>query len=892
MAISHNPAIYRLIANELKSGVDFHDALVWVEESGFGSKEEVRIAGEAIRADLDRVYNFRDPAALIDEKGAGFYRWYVGPSASSTNWNSLRERLRAEGRTDQDLDGIEKSSTRVVSLLPSPTASKAEGRGLVMGYVQSGKTTNFMSVAAKCADEGYRLIVILSGVTNNLRNQTQNRVHSALSSGGDLHWHWLTQENIDFIPTPNAANTLSTVSNRSVMVIKKNAGRLQKLIDWLNTVPPEIRALVPMLIIDDEADQASVNTAKGRARRSAINDRLLRLMSTNFMPVHAYVGYTATPFANFLIDPNDENGERDLFPRDFIVSLPKGDGYFGAEQLFGRDAFNDDDEYIEDDGLNLIREISKDDIILLGKSASVKGATTSVAPKSLKESIRWFFLATAARRLRSGENQWSTMLIHASGRLAAHNEMKIIVEKYVSELQNMPRVQLEAMLETQWNIEQDALAGQLIPSAEIELSDLVNATIELVLKAKVLVDNSRSQDRIDYDYAKEGAEPERPILVIGGNTLARGLTLEGLISSYFLRTSNAYDSLLQMGRWFGYRPGYEDLQRIWMPPSLASWFRDLATVEAEIRDQIEQYSSDEVTPLRVPVLIRTHPAMMVTSAAKSYDAVQRRIGLSTQRIETVFFESKNESWLDSNLVAGNNFLDAIGENGISFEIGMRGTNVARGVPADLVKAFLDEYSFHQDSRFATKDIITDYINKVQENGELNFWNIMLMTKARVNSGSNMYQYSNGISVAKLTRTPLNEPELERANIKALAGSADAALDVPLVLSDEYPNMSSNPKPTKDDYIKLREKAGYEKTGLLGLYIIDKDSDSNTKTRVALEAPLDLLGLTFFFPKSRMADAAVSYLAPRPYVGIDEPEIEEDDGEDLFSADENDEEQVV
>jgi hypothetical protein len=878
----YNPAIYKLIDNELRAGKDILSAILFVKSLGFATNDEVDAAATAIRNDLERVYNFREPVVVTDESRVGFHRWYTGPDGKSVNWIALKDRLRDEGRTEEDLEGIDRSSSRVVSLLPSPASDKAQGRGLVMGYVQSGKTTNFMSVAAKCADEGYRLIVILSGVTNNLRNQTQIRVHEALSSSGELHWHWLTQESIDFKPTPNAANTLSTPQNRSVMVIKKNAGRLQKLIDWLNTVSPEIRARVPMLIIDDEADQASVNTDKGKARKSAINARLTHLMSSDFMPIHSYVGYTATPFANMLIEPNDQE---DLFPRDFIVSLPKGEGYFGAEQLFGRDAVNDDEEYVENDGLDLIRDISKDDVILLGKSASVKGATKSVAPESLKEAIRWFFMATAARRSRSGINEWSTMLIHASSRLNAHNEMKKLVDSYIHELRNMELSEFNKVFEMQWSTENQAYNDDPYNYAPIEFKHIADKTLELVLKAKVIIDNSQSQDRIDY-HSKQG-ERERPILVIGGNTLARGLTLEGLISSYFLRTSNAYDSLLQMGRWFGYRRGYEDLQRIWMPSRLASWFKDLATVETEIREQIEQYAADEKTPRELPVLIRTHPTMLVTSAAKSYDAVEKRIGLSSQRVETILFDAENINLLESNLKAADSFVASISENGINFEAGIKSTKVARGVPVKQVIEFLQSYSFHEDSRLANREVIVDYINKVLEHGELQEWNVMLLTKSNIKDVKEVHTFPNGTTVAKLTRAPLKAANYKQVNIKALAGSTDAALDVPLTLSEDYKNISKNPKSTKFDYIDLRAKAGYSKTGLLGIYIIDKNSSSDKKTRGTLRAPLDILGLTIFFPKSGLANASVSYIGPPAFVAKDEPEIEEDDGEDLFSADEND-----
>jgi len=881
MTSEYNEIIYELLHGRLIKGMDLADAMTSIESSyGFLAKD-IEIAASAIRANLSKFYVFENPTTIAAKDRAGFFRWYLGPTEVSRNWIALRTYLSTEGRTDSELDSIDLSSSRVVSLLPSPGADKAQGRGLVMGYVQSGKTTNFMSVAAKCADEGYRLIVVLSGVTNNLRDQTQSRLHGALSSAGDLHWHWLTDGKKDFTPTPNAANILSTNPNRSVMVIKKNAGRLQKLITWLESVPIEIRATIPMLVIDDEADQASVNSAKGIARKTAINKRLLRLLDSDLMPKHAYVGYTATPFANMLIDPNESE---DLFPRDFIVNLPKGEGYFGAEQLFGRDAFDDDDPGACE-GSDLIREIPVDDKALLGKAASVKGALSSSMPESLKMAIRWFLLSTAARRTRSGKKQWSSMLIHSSGRLLAHQEMEILVRAYLGELRNLPRDHFDNIFRIQWQSESEAgaeLRGSIAQNEYAELADLAHG---LTMKAVVIVDNSRSQDRLDY----EDGDPEIPVLVVGGNTLARGLTLEGLISSYFLRSSNAYDSLLQMGRWFGYRPGYEDLQRIWMTPDLTEWFSELATVEAEIRTQIERYSSDEITPLELPVLIRTHPKMQVTAAAKMYNAIQAKVGFSGGRHETNLLDVKNKSWLESNLTAGKNFVRSIEQAGIKFEIGLRGTLIARGVPLALLKNFMSQYSFFQDARIVNEKVMMDYIDKVNQNGELQTWNVMLVTKSNITNENRTFEYADGISVATLGRTPVSVSNTH-ARFKAFAGSTDAGLDVPLGLEKKYNEIRTSVEKDKaKQYHELRATAGYAKTGLLGLYVIDKDSKPvrPSETRSDLDAALDVLGLTFFYPKSAMVDSTVSYIGPLAYIPVEEVEVEEDDEGYLDTADELD-----
>ena len=876
-----NSAIYEVLRLQLLAGKDLVEARDFARTIPGFSESEIDSTILALQNNLNRCYNFRDPATLVADDRVNFHRWYVGSTSDSKKWIALSEFLQSEGRTASELELIDRASTRVVSLLPAPGGEEYSGRGLVMGYVQSGKTTNFMSVAAKCADEGYRLIIVLSGVTNNLRDQTQSRLYTAFTSQQALDWHWLTGEKKDFTPTPNAANTLSTPQNRTIMVIKKNAGRLQKLLNWLETVPFEIRKTIPMLVIDDEADQASVNTAKGRARRTAINDRLLKLMNPNFMPKHAYVGYTATPFANMLIDPNEA---KDLFPRDFIVSLPKGEGYFGAEQLFGRDAFDESDPGACE-GSDIIRKISDDDRVKLGMAASVKGANSSELPQSLIDALNWFILATAARRFRSSQNDWSSMLIHASGRVAAHKEMAILVQSYLNHIRNLSPQAFHKIFENLWSIECDAAVEFRGQNYQPVYSELAESVHELAMKAKLIVDNNQSQDRLDYEMG----DPEIPVVVVGGNTLARGLTLEGLISSYFLRTSNAYDSLLQMGRWFGYRRGYEDLQRIWMQNDLISWFSDLATVEAEIRDQIEQYSADEVTPLQVPILIRTHPSMQVTSAAKMYNAVPARVGLSKQRLETILFKTNDEDWLNHNLECGKTFIDTIIQSDINFEVGLGGTRVARNVPVEILKSFLENYKFFEDARRVNKDVILRYIDHVLSVGELEFWNVMLLTKANPDASEQLFDFGHSLSVAKLNRAAVKDDN-EHKNIKALASPSDAARDVPLGLADDFKKVRGDSKSRATEFLNLRKKAGYAKFGLIGLYIVDKDSQptifrpDGTYNRAPLEAKQDLLGITFFFPESSLQDATVTYLAPPPVKTPEVIEIEEDDEEYLESAD--------
>jgi hypothetical protein len=282
------------------------------------------------------------------------------------------------------------------------------------------------------------------------------------------------------------------------------------------------------------------------------------MLKPTFLPKNAYLGYTATPFANILSNAKDET---QLFPRDFIYPLKRSDKYFGAEQLFGREPIDEEDQVVLTER-NIIIPIDHADRDALGTLIDPNSHVIPLElPESLHDAIQWFVVSTAARRIRSNKNKFSTMLIHTSGRIPCHKDMKTLVGNYLAYLNGLSVENLDRVLRKCWN---DRAADAWIEgdSDILEWDDIKDEAITVLETSKLIVDNSKSDDRLVYDFQHE--ESAEPYIVIGGNTLARGLTLEGLICSYFMRTSSAYDSLLQMGRWFGYRVGYEDLQRIWM----------------------------------------------------------------------------------------------------------------------------------------------------------------------------------------------------------------------------------------------------------------------------------------------------------------------------------------
>ncbi len=493
---------------------------------------------EQFEADLETV-QLGGPAIVA----AGNESWYSGSSDGSMFWPPLREHFRNDQSwSTERLEGLERAANKVVAHTPRPDRQRYQAKGLVVGYVQSGKTTNFTSVIAKLADEQYKFIIVLSGIHNGLRKQTQARLNSQLKGLNNEHWITLTDEDRDFGPQASDAVSLLKSTEKVVLaVVKKNATVLERLIKWLSAdgargALEDLR----VLIIDDEADQASVATGR-------INP-LIRDLLTLF-PRNTYIGYTATPFANVFIDP----ASADLYPKDFILNLPRPDGYFGTEMIFGADVVEGEYEGPAPDGYDMVRIVPEEDVQLLRPSG--KANASGFAPtmtEDLTDAVNWFWLATAARRAR-GDHSHSTMLIHTSVKIDVQEAFRDPLEDMRSRALASIRAGDEGFIEALrdlWDRETTRVDSTNWHGRQQNSFESVLRELGDVLEAqRVVLDNYRSVDRLDYSSGPVVA------IAVGGNTLSRGLTLEGLVVSFFVRTASAYDTLLQMARWFGFRPG-------------------------------------------------------------------------------------------------------------------------------------------------------------------------------------------------------------------------------------------------------------------------------------------------------------------------------------------------
>ena len=822
-----------------------------------------KVAGEpialAVRNRWERKVNIIQsqvgPATL---RRTGILNWYTGPGPDDRFWPALRKHLlETKGWSQETVDSLDSESTAVMRSLPH-SGGEIDIKGLVVGYVQSGKTANYTALIAKAADVGYRLIIVLAGVHNGLRRQTQLRLQEELIEVAPhlkSAWHTLTHATEDFRGGGTNTDAFLVNDQRILLVVKKNYFVLDRLVKWLQRGQAMSKANCPALIIDDEADQAGLNT--GRNKRSAINERILALKKE--LPRSAYVGYTATPFANVLIDPNGE----DLYPEDFIVALRKPKGYFGTEFLFGRDVLDGDEGEppTPPDMFRIVDESEIDDLRPASKG-EVEGFSAGMPP-SLATAIRYFLLATAARWVRGHRRKHSSMLVHTALNTTVHGSLRGQIEKEVAALRKSVRKgssrnELEAIwLKEHPRVQVDGLEPVAFDEIWEKLPDVLSLT-------KVVEDNGQSTSRLLYKEEKELNDDDTIAhIAIGGNTLSRGLTLEGLVVSYFVRSASAYDTLLQMGRWFGYRFGYQDLPRLWMTEELREAFVDLATIEEEIRQDIARYEREGLTPRDFAVRIRTHPTLAVTSRLKMQHAVKAKIDYSGFTRQTRYFEN-DAKWLEANWRAAEDLFDAVATPATLLRSGVRHQYVT-SVPVARIRSFIERYKFHEDHDELQPELLLKYIDAQVAKNQCTRWTVGVISVLKPSKNGPV---TFGKLLGELNpsvRTEKSATPSDRINIGTLTTQEDFDFDL-------------GPPPQKSG---SREQTSRPPSSepLLLFYPVSRYAWPQEPGRAL---PYDVLGVALAFPGVKKEKGAENYIhveLRQPHVEIDEEEItpDEDDG---------------
>ena len=569
----------------------------------------------SIRMDLGSLFEADDYKPWLAQR-QGHIDWFY--------WNRYRKHLLKKSIPPHVVTTLDRLTDKILDHLEDPLKEGAWARkGLVVGHVQSGKTANYTGLVCKAADAGYRVIIVLAGTLNSLRNQTQERIDAdflgwctkekksigAYAFGSNRRPVCFTTSLEDFKKqTANAiAMDLAALNEPVVLIIKKNKSTLENLSEWLKGNNRHNLQTFPMLLIDDEADYASINTKKEDESPAAINMAIRNLLS--LFTRTSFVGYTATPFANIFIDPESEdemaNGAlyKDLFPRDFILSLDPPDNYVGPHRLFTDGA-----------DLDCVRDIEDNEPHLpIRHKIDFEPATL---PESLRFAICCFIIAKAVRLLRGQNGKCHSMMVNASRFTKVQNilgglildELKRIkhsITNYaalpqVTALQNKDLAFLKSVFDKEFS------------TAGPEWTIIQKTLREAADPIELLILNSGSDDTLDY--TPKNYPNGRSVIAVGGLGLSRGLTLEGLNTSYFLRNSVMYDTLMQMGRWFGYRDGYADVCRIFMTPSAADWYSHIAEATEELRRDFKSMERAKLTPKDFGLRVRSHPTALIVTA--------------------------------------------------------------------------------------------------------------------------------------------------------------------------------------------------------------------------------------------------------------------------------------
>jgi len=831
-------------------------------------------------------------------------------------WRRYKMYLKAKDGSFP-VDNLDDLTDKILNKCINPkTSGSWDRRGMVVGNVQSGKTANYSGLINKATDAGYKLIIVIAGIHNALRSQTQIRIDEGYIGRDSADFirrqktvkvgvgnYTADTEIYSYTSSDNKGDFNRSIASRinvpiggkspTVLVIKKNKSILENLILWLNQFASEDSdgnrriVNVPVLVIDDEADNASVNSGTELDVRTI--NRLIRTL-LNLFTQNTFVGYTATPYANLFIPSNwSENLEtmvkdvtlkvgEDLFPRDFIVNIPPPSNYIGAAQVFGFENEKTGEKY---EGLDVIRQvedrlpyfparINKENVDQLPEDI----------PQSLKEAIKAFVLTCAIRRLRGQAKKHNSMLVHVVLRVAwidriAWNINEVVrdFKRQIKSGQGTLLQELKDLFHNDFKPTTDEVLENLAYNdpriKQHDWNDVEKALLQAISKIEVRAVHGTKNTRfleyhnieeINYNAYDEGLS----VIAVGGNKLARGITLEGLSVSYYLRTTRMYDSLMQMGRWFGYRPGYVDLCRLYTTEQLVNWYRHITMATEEMKADFDEMAANNLKPKHYQLKVRTHPGMlMITSITKMREYERIQVGFSGKLIQTYVFEKK-QSIVNSNYTSFKNLLARL-NNPNELE-SSKGVNALlwENVNATIVNDFIETYQ----SEYIRNEILKAYIDRQNQLGRLTNWSVAVI----LNSGKTItskgklrgqivkkhtFEWKNGNHQGGLPARNLEEG-LKELRVK---GSKNAILDKRARMID----LTFEKEPSEKE---IKERRNQEEKPLLVIMPLD------SRVSDQLNENVPLIGFGLMFPDF---DGEETYeYAARPTQSDFEDLLQEDD----------------
>lgn len=798
-------------------------------------------------------------------------------------WKMYEKTLKDKGWGQLTIDSIEDSSIKTLRMLSIDTTKIGPIKGLVLGNVQSGKTANMSGLISMAADYGFNCFIVLSGMIDNLREQTEKRLFDEVANTGNLHWHLVKHPHPTNLHHPEDNMDKLDLSNGSKMrymsVVLKNSTRLGNLLNWLYSNKAKCNNL-KVLIIDDEADQASVNTKKmsddEEIERTKINEQIVNLVNGykgNKLKASNYISYTATPYANVL----NESGKESLYPEDFIVSLPISSDYIGPEKLFG---LQEPGQY---EDLQIINDIPPEDEKHIQDIN--EGYVAHGLPRSLKESIQWFLISAVGMKI-NGHKKPISMLVHVSPFVISHQSMEDSILRYLREvkqnrlegfikeckelfiketndftredfIEGMPGYSVsEDKINDypQWESIENGLRALFYRESKEFLSHIPmkeDGTLTYHKGIHLCTDNSditvKNKEFTRLAYPNDLTDPGHAtiFLVIGGNTLSRGLTLEGLTSSYFMRNSLNSDTLMQMGRWFGYRIGYEVFPRIWLNSKAKERFQFVTQLDYELRDVIQQNIESNRTPRESALLIKNSPNnsfIRVTSNNKMQGAYPTEMDFSGISKQTIVFEDDLEV-LSNNIKITEEFFEALRKPKV------RGSRLIwNNVDFQIIKEkFFEKYQAPStDMMFSNLKAFIEWCEKIKDDIPIEKWNVVFSSRGEIKEDDDQNLWNiHGYSVSNVNRSVLNEDNTNprRVSIGALRSPKDLLSDI-----DEE-NLKNTSK--MSEVRKIRKEYGHDQIPQLVIYRINKDSKPQNivskSSRKALNFQKDIIGISLMIP---------------------------------------------
>lgn len=831
--------------------------------------------------------------------------------------------LLDQGWNEKVIDTLGDVSDAILDLCGNPEDPDMwKRKGLILGDIQSGKTSNYLALCNKAADVGYKIIILLTGTLESLRKQTQERVdagfvglnsRSVLQKNperkfigvGEIDSNRTAYQFTTVLSDFNSAKlqslnfTIKGLGEPVILVLKKNKSVLENLATWLSTRNTSIigeKIDLPLLLIDDEADNASVNTNKPEKDPTAINAAIVEVL--RLFKRSTYVAVTATPFANIFIDPDLDKGtdEFNLFPSDFIYSLSAPTNYIGASRIFYEDS-----EYF--DSLETIDDvlIDPDHNEYVFRSKAKSAHIVPYLPKSLVRAFQYFLLVNAIRDLDEKKNSHRSMIVNVSQfvdvQIQVFDMITDLLKKFQLKIQSYSKLSFEEAMKCEELRELYDLWNKLLPESKTGYSwDSVQRVLyESVSPIETRLVNQKAKaqgvERLDYEPYKESG---LRVIAVGGNSLSRGLTLEGLCVSYFDRNSQMYDTLMQMGRWFGYRKGYDHYFKIWMTPQAITWYQYVSAATDELRDEIREMRRIGLTPKEFGLKVQQNMTSLFVTAKNKRRAtteIEQWVSLAAELVETPRLVASKEKCLSINLQTTIKLIEDLEDKADIFkkpELNQKGNCVVySGVPKDIIAKYVRAFVSHpRHVPFNAKDL-SDHIENV---AEYETWTVAVVG----GSGSLLEEEYFSEKVRALNihysmRVLRRDDNCllisgERARV-GVPGATKLGLDEQTAMNVEKEFKEKNPgKKTVPDkpYLQI------EREPVLLIYIIKLDREQNSnrlinsdKESIDLVGDFPLIGIGLGFPgtgasESKKVKYVINRIGERELMNYEEDEEDEDE----------------